>query len=270
MLHRYFLLLLLLLTACSGEDILQKDNTPPIQPQMIQHLGDTGDQIGGVIQNYYINDEFEFNGIDAVQGEDWIKIQWERVSDEDAALIEIYRFNLSDYNYYVEHIDEYDEDYDFTTLIDTLENVELRSYIDSSPGLLGQSWFYYIKVFDEAGNSTKSDTVSYRLVNRPALLYPVTGVVNLDDLEFAWELDSEFSPSQSRLLLFSENRQLLWVYNPLDFDGTQVDYYGDYIPPQTLIWRVDVIADDLFYNIFGTNYHVYSGAESIEYILYLQ
>lgn len=270
MLFKYLIIIMLLLTACSGEDILEKDNTPPIKPQMIPHLGDTGDQIGGVLQNYYINDEFEFNGIDAVQGEDWIKLQWERVSEDDVALLEIYRFSLGDYNYYIEHIDDYEEDYDFTTPIDTLENIEERHYVDSSPGLIGESWFYYIKVYDEAGNSSKSDTVSYRLVNRPALIYPGTGAVNLEDLEFAWQLDSEFSPSQSRLLLFSSDRQLLWVYNPLDFDGTQVEYSGGYLAPQTLIWRVDVIADDLFYNIFGKTYQVYSGAESIEYVLYLQ
>ena len=96
MIFRYLIILFLLLVSCSGEDVLQNDTTPPIKPQMIPHLGDTGDVSSGVTQNYYVNEEFEFNGIDAVQGEDWIKIQWERVSDDDAQLIEIYRFNLSD------------------------------------------------------------------------------------------------------------------------------------------------------------------------------
>ena len=135
---------------------------------------------------------------------------------------------------------------------------------------MGHCWFYYIKVSDAAGNSTKSDTVCYRLVNRPAILYPVTGPITFYELDFGWELDSEFSPSQSRLLLFTENRQLLWVYNPLDFDGTQVSYSGFYIEPQTLIWRVDVFAEDLNYSIMGKDYHVHSGAESVEQILYLE
>ena len=184
MIYKCLTLVFLLLISCSGEDILNKDNTPPIKPQMIPHLGDTGDQVAGATQNYYVNEEFEFNGIDAVQGEDWIKIQWERVSDEDAQLIEIYRFNLGDYNYYVEHIDELEEDFDFSTKIDAVENIDNTYYIDSSPGLLGHSWFYYIEVYDFAGNSTKSDTVCYRLVNRPAILYPGTGSINFNDLLF--------------------------------------------------------------------------------------
>jgi hypothetical protein len=270
MIYKIFPLIVILLIGCSGEDILNKDKIPPDKPQMMPHLGDTGDLVGGVYQNYYINDEFEFNGIDAYQGENWIKLQWERVSDEDAELIEVYRFNLEDYYDYLNNIDELGEEYDFTTKIDSLENVDNSYYVDTSPNLLGISWFYYIKVFDEAGNSTKSDTVCYRLVHRPQILYPGTGSVTLEDLNFAWELDSQFSPSQARLLLFIENRELVWVYDPLDFDGTTVDYFGPDIQPQTLIWRVDVFADDLYYDVMGKGYHVYSGGESIEVVLYLE
>ncbi|MFC1887813.1 hypothetical protein ACFLYK_03290 [Candidatus Cloacimonadota bacterium] len=270
MIYKAAVFIFLLLISCSGDDILNKDTIPPVKPHMIQHLGDTGDQIGGEVINYYVNDELEFNGIDAVSGEEWIRIQWERVSDEDADLIEIYRFNLNDYNYYLDNIDDLGEEYDFSTLVDTLESTESSYYVDSSPGLLGYNWFYFIKVLDEAGNSATSDTVCYRLVNRPAILYPGNGIVNHDELIFGWELDSGFSPSQSRLLLFSQDRELLWVYNPLDFDGTQIEYSGQYLLPQTLIWRVDVFAEDLFYNVQGKIYHMYSGSESIETVLYLE
>jgi len=269
MFYRLGIFLFIIVISCSGEDVINKDTIPPIKPYMVPHLGDTGDYIGGEAQNYYVNNEFEFNGIDAVSGEDWIKIQWEHISDDDADYLEVYRFNMSDYNYYLENIESLDEDYDFSTRIQILETTENDHYVDHSGNLLGDSWFYFINVFDLAGNSTKSDTVCYRLIDRPAILYPLSGNINYNELVFGWDLDSELSASQSRLLLFDENRQLLWVYSPLDFDDTVIVYFGEYLDPQTLIWRVDTFADDQYYNVMGKVYRVFAGAESIENILYL-
>jgi len=269
MIYKLGILICFLLISCAGEEIVNKDKIPPLKPNMIHHLGDTGVTVGGETQNYYVNSEFEFNGIDAVSGENWIKIQWDHISDEDVDFIEVYRFNMNDYNYYLENIEELDEDYDFSTRIQILETTDDDQYIDHSGDLLGESWFYYINVFDIAGNSTKSDTVCYRLIDRPAILYPLGGNIDYNELIFGWELDSELSASQSRLLLFNENRELLWVYSPLDFDDTVIEYFGEYIEPQTLIWRVDTFADDQFYNVMGKTYRVFAGAESIEHVLYL-
>jgi len=264
------LLLTILLISCSGEDVVNKDTVPPLKPVMVSHLGDSGDHLGGVVQNYYINSDLEYNGIDAVPGEDWIQVQWEHISDEDADYLEVHRFCMEEYNYFLENIEDLGEDHDFSQLIETLDSTEEDHYIDISGDLPGKAWFYYITVFDEAGNFTRSDTVSYNLADRAAPLSPLGGVYNNENLSFSWSIDSQYSPSQSRLLLFNTDRELLWVYTPLDFDGTEIDYFGPDLDTQTLLWRIDVFGDDLYYNVLGKEYLVKTGSESQEYIIFIQ
>ena len=98
---KYILLLSICLVvfSCTGEESLGVDSTPPEPPELIPHLGDTGDIILGDTLNYYdTNDnELENNGIDAVSGGDWMQIQWHHLVDSDIDYLEIYRFSALDY-----------------------------------------------------------------------------------------------------------------------------------------------------------------------------
>lgn len=266
----YFLMVLIFtLFACSGEDAISSDSTPPQKPHLIPHLGDTGDIVVGDTLNYYDNNGFESNGIDAISEADWIQIQWEHLIDEDIDYVEIHRFSLEDYHDYIENIEQYGEDYEYDTMIHQMPYLEQDYYIDDSSSLVGFNWFYFIKAFDTSGNSTKSDTVCYRLINKPVLIFPGSGTYDLEELNFEWQPGTWIS---TRLLLFDENYNLLWHYSPLDDPtGTNVVYDGPLdLEPQVVRWRIDAFEDEMIYSIEGKQYEMHSGSESFELVFYIQ
>lgn len=260
----------IILSGCAGEDKMSADSTPPAKVFLIEHLGDSGDYIGGQLQNYYDNSDLENNGIDTVPGGNWIQIQWQHPLDDDIYSINIYRFSLEDYNDYVANQEAYGDDYQYAQQIAQVSYSNNDYYIDKSSNLLDKILFYYIGLEDEAGNETVSDTLGYRLIDKPILLNPSEVVINPDEMLFSWSLDSDQLSSESRLLLFSENHKILWVYSPLEFEDTEELYFGDELNSQQLIWRVDVKSTINYYEIDDKTYTVYSGAESNEHSFYLQ
>ncbi len=264
------LMVILMLFGCAGEDSVSVDSTPPDRVLLIPHLGDTGEYVGGSPLNFYDTPDYENNGIDAVPGGNWIQVQWQHPIDNDIGNINIYRFSLEDYQDYVDNQDNYDEDYDYSTLIDVMVYVNEDIYIDKSTDLLNRTMFYFIGLVDDAGNETLSDTLGYRLDKKAVLISPGSSVVGPDDLTFEWQLDSSQLPSDSRLLLFDQSYQLCWTYSPLEFEDTIEAYTGEAIEPQQLIWRVDVNGPTYYYEIDGKNYTVFSGSESNEISIYLQ
>jgi len=263
--------ILLLLVACSGTEKLDVDSIPPLKPDLLHHLGDTGDPLGNGFVNYHNNSEFEHNGIDATQGGNWIQLEWEHLLDIDLDKIEIYRFNLEEYQEYMDYLDDGGEEYDFTTKIDEIEP-ELDRCDDTAPGLLEKNCFYYIKAIDESGNWTKSDTVCYRLIDKPALISPIDpGPYDLSEVVFEWELGSGIPPSNSRLLVFDENFNLIWQYDPLDFDDLSISYEGPTdLDTQIIYWRVEAFGNS--YNAIVNNqfYLIESGSESDNSAFYIE
>ncbi|MBN2461002.1 MAG: hypothetical protein JXB60_05290 [Candidatus Cloacimonetes bacterium] len=271
--YLYFFLIISipLLIGCAGTETLEVDKVPPLKPNVIEHLGDTGDVLGLDTLNYHNNSEYENNGIDATQGGDWIQIEWDHIIDTDIEIVEIYRFSLQEYNAYVNYLQGGGEEYDFTTRVGQI-SPELDRYEDNSPGLLGKNSFYYIKPIDEAGNWTKSDTVCYKLIDKPALIYPTEpGSYQLNGLVFQWELPSGYSVSNSRLLIFTENYELLWKYDPLDYEQPSIEYDGPDVDVNSIRWRVEVFGNTVFSSpVNGKVYIIYAGSESEDVAIFIE
>lgn len=265
---KYILLLniVLVVLSCTGEESLGVDSTPPEPPELIPHLGDTGDIILGDTLNYYdTNDnELENNGIDAVSEGDWIQIQWHHLVDSDIDYLEIYRFSAQEY---------YNDTLDFVELIEVVDYDDQSKYVDksASANIVDMYLFYLINAVDEAGNSTLSDTVAYKLIYQPVLSQPVNHA-QLDENEITFEWYPETNAIQYRLLVFDLERNLIWQYTPYDLMELSVDYDGpDIEPGTTIIWRVDAFGQPgMVFTIEGNDYVVDSGSESEERYIYIQ
>ena len=253
---------LLILLSCTGEESLGVDTKAPNKPELVPHVGDTGDIIDfqgnpDTLNFYNTYDiDFENNGMDAVMGGDWIKIQWFPLEDSDIDYLKIFRFNDIDYNL---------DTLDFVQIIDTVDYDDQIFYVDQSSMLTDKINFYFIEAFDNAGNSTLSDTTGYKLIDKPNLISPI----DYSFFEDIYDVDFEWQPStnamQYRLLIFNENRELIWQNTPLDIGYFSVQYDGPSIDAgSTLIWRVDSFGHDSEITIEGNYYNIESGAESIE------
>jgi len=261
----------LLFIACSGKDIQGNDITPPIKPELIQHLGDTGDiendSLGVVIDtlNYHTSDGLENNGIDAVPappGSEKIKFQWEHLLDSDIDYIKIYRIWLEDVLAG-----------NSATKIDSISSPNIDEYVDDFVDIspIDKTWFYYMIAFDTSGNSTISDTVCYNIIDSPALITPTseTTVTNIYDVLFNWGYD-EFKTY--RILFFDANYNLLWSYDLASNEDIPINYPQDApsLESQTIYWRIDVFGQVQNEIINDKNYTVFSGSESEWRILYIQ
>ena len=259
-------IIVILLMNCTGEESLGVDSTPPEPPELIPHLGDTGDGGDELIfgANYYntSDPELENNGIDAVPGGNQMQIQWHNITDSDIDYLEIYRFSLQDYIFAIDTLN-------FATMIDSVDYDNQSIYRDVNADV-DYNLFYFIKAIDEAGNSTPSDTVCYKLIDKPSLIQPSYGesFPNAYNVTFKWFGDTALL---YRLLVFDIDRNPLWQWTPLDFDSLETQYLGPaIIPPDTLIWRVDVFGQSgVLHTIEGNDYYIDSGAESEERYIYI-
>jgi hypothetical protein len=257
-------IIMILLMNCTGKESLGVDSTPPEPPELIPHLGDTGDGGDEFVfgaNYYYTNDpELEYNGIDAVPGGNQMQIQWYNITDSDIDYLEIYRFSMQDYII---------DTLNFSAMIDSVDYDNQSIYQDVTAPV-DYNLFYFIKAVDEAGNSTPSDTVGYKLIYKPSLLQPSYGesFANVYDITFKWAGGTGLL---YRLLVFDVDRNPLWQWTPLDFDSLETQYAGPAItPPDTLIWRVDVFGQSgVLHTIEGNDYYIDSGAESEERYIYI-
>jgi len=262
--------LISLLLGCTGEESLGVDTIAPNKPELVPHLGNTGDIIPGFqgdidTLNFYntYNLYFENNGMDAVMDGDWIKTQWFHFEDSDIDYLRIFRFSAQDY---------YSDTLNFVQIIDTVDYDNQIYYLDRT-SMIGKNYFYFIEVFDNAGNSTLSDTTGYKLIDKPYLISPVDNdsYQNSDDIVFIWERVG-YDALQHRLLVFNETRELIWQNTPLGQENFIVPYEGPPIDPGSeLIWRVDAIGNTYSTPspIEGNYYIVESGSESIERSIFI-
>ncbi|HOQ80387.1 MAG TPA: hypothetical protein PLH63_04930 [Candidatus Cloacimonadota bacterium] len=246
------LIVLVLLLACSGEEVTGVDKTPPSKPLLYKHLGDTGD--GWVYldesqtDSLYIN-EYN-NGIDAVPTGNKIRIHWEHILDKDLKIIRIFRFARG---YHAIKIDSLAADYD--EYEDQLVN------IGDFPALETE-WNYFIQAIDHAGNMSISDTVSYRLIEKASLLTPAdnTSLMN-SNITFKWNKGRDVE--KYRLLIFDHMQQYLWHRDldvSLEENIIELEYNSNNpLPKGTYYWRVDAFRD----RIEGGD-KFFSGSESLE------
>ncbi len=229
--------LMLLLIGCSGDDDESVDKVPPTKPVLIPHLGDTGD--GTITYNdetLILNDAN--NGIDAESVNNGIRLMWEPlIFDNDLERITIYRFMNSNT--------------DDIVLVDyvTAEEVEYTDDTINNDLVFDNLFSYYIEVADQAGNSTFSDTVSYKLMYKPILNYPDNGTIVNDDLASEEGLKFLFYSTEQvdkfRVLLFNENSELIWIDNVnVDAEDLVSNYDGGSLSPGSYSWRVDAFRYD--------------------------
>jgi hypothetical protein len=255
----FFLILMIILTACSGKDKITVDNIPPIPPILIPHLGDLGDPPPYPVYNgQTIIPDDENNGIDAVPDGDWIKVSWEHFLDTDLDYVKIYRFD-----------DNPNDIVHEVTLVDSIGS-DNEYYIDSRSDLsTNVRYSYYIEVLDNSGNSAFSDTVSYALISKQLLISPSNGAYQTpNNITFEWQRSGDLSII--RVLVFGEDHEYLWSSDiDVSFEDDvmtlnmptnwqqSLGYTGDYI-----YWRVDAFEWD-------NELQIYVGSESNERILYL-
>jgi len=257
------ILITLGLLGCVGEESLGIDKIPPEKPEMIAHLGDSGDTINGQSNySFYGFEEMEENGIDTMPDGNKIKIEWEPLLDNDIDYVRIHRF--SEQAYLADSLA-------FSQVIDSLTYTGRNYYVDnfweeSQP--VGKSWFYFIEPFDNAGNSTLSDTVCYRLLNKPLIQSPLdfTETDEINDLTFSWEITND--ATSYRIVLFNLERQVLWSRVPLDYENTTIPYDGPNINSGDYIFRIESFGYTLQSSpIAGNVYQIPSGAESEERLI---
>lgn len=240
-LYVIFLVILLIIPfGCSYDKAENQDLIPPSKVTMIPHKCDPGDP------NCTYTDRN--NGIDAFPAGNldynWMKIQWDDTplqKDGDIHHIEIWRFNEFGDTTYVEQIPFIP---DSSTYYD--------KFIGHEEPVIQKTWSYFIIPFDEAGNFTKSDTVSYRLIDVAGLQAPAnnsTHSVN-DSVHFSWISPGSYT---YRILFFDMGHTLQFSRDlipgetecniPEIFEGTSFSP----IPGQSYIWRIDaftVIGED--------------------------
>ena len=227
-LYIFLLLLIVVISyACSYDKAENDDIIPPSKVTMTPHKCDPGDP-GCVYTD-------RNNGIDAYSAGslnyNWMKIQWDDTplqKDGDIHHIEIWRFN--------EYVNE------DTTFVEEIPFIpDSSTYYDKFIGYeepnIQKTWSYFIIPFDEAGNSTNSDTVSYRLIQVPGLQSPAnnsTFSVN-DSINFSW-----YGDSPSYWILFFDTSHNLIHSEDTDetsFNISEIDFVP--IPGYSYIWRID-------------------------------
>lgn len=268
------LVLSLMFWGCTGEESLGVDTQAPNKPELVPHLGDTGD----IIQNYQGNSDtlnfyniysdinFENNGIDAMMEGDWLKIQWFRLEDSDIDYLKIFRFSAQEYYNAIDTLN-------FAQIIDTVNYEDQIYYVDKT-STTDKNYFYFIEAIDNAGNSTLSDTTGYKLIDKPYLISPADYYScesnDIYDIVFEWEQVGDVF--YFRLLVFSEDRELIWQQTMLDTGSFNVQYDGPPVDPgSVLIWRIDAFGSTYSTPnpIEGNFYTVESGAESIERYIFI-
>ncbi|MCD4651746.1 MAG: hypothetical protein K8S56_08190, partial [Candidatus Cloacimonetes bacterium] len=262
------LVLFLALFGCEEKTTNTEDSSPWTQ-QLINHLGNTGDfetvtfefntPDGLTTETVILNDLT--NGIDAVPGDDWIKIQWVPfVNEEDLEFMRVYRLRKTANNSAP------------VVLVDSLRTGIFEHYEDKTLAQQGFSpinneWIYYIEIVNRAGRSSFSDSVSYKLLEKPIPISPNPGVTVLagEPLTFSWNILPGGGISRYRVLLFDSFFNLKWFFNEVDTDPEsdilEVLYDGDTLESGDYYWRVDA---------FGEEVNINSGSESEERPLFVQ
>ena len=229
--------------SCAKEGPEEVDKIPPTNPHLIPHLGDPGDDTVST----FLTDEG--NGIDAVSAgpgeQNYIQIMWNYLPDDDLHHIIVYRFSNED----------------SLSVVDVLYNTQDTVFIDEFNTYTGHRlypkiWSYYIQPYDEAGNSSISDTVRYGLLVSPMLTYPPDEhqISGMDTLLLAWNKGSiSENASSVRVLIFNSDHSVYWHY---DIDPMQsiysIEVDDNLIRGQTYYWRVDVFFEDGFGGKYGS------------------
>ncbi|MDD3051545.1 MAG: hypothetical protein PHR06_10410 [Candidatus Cloacimonetes bacterium] len=251
--EKYLLIVLitLMLISCAGSDSNDSDSIPPEKPFLYPHLGDTGDgEVLNPFSNQMIQPNDNNNGIDAVPDGNWIRLMWdwEFQNDIDLSGINIHRYRM-----------------DNSGIIDLrhIASIESENFqyidmtLDNSPGqAISTTWYYFIEVLDQSGNSTLSDTVSYKLSFKPLLDSPANEAILQADQSIIFSWEPIGLPLFYRVIVFDEDHNYLWKYDEYQTEESEFSIVADFFftVGNSYIWRVDA-----FENLVEP-----SGSESVE------
>ena len=224
-------IILFVLLCCSYDEPESKDKIPPSKVHLIPHRCDPGDP-GCTYTD-------KNNGIDPVQSgnpdDNWMRIQWgdELIKDPDIDHIDVYRYNNEDTTKVM--VDRIDYHLDSTQYVDKFNGVDV---------VIQRTWSYYIIPYDEADNFTNSDTVSYKLIDKPGLQSPDDNYECsvTDSITFSWFGPSNYS---YRILFFDLSHNLQFAKDLIpgetECNIPEILENSEFspIPEQTYIWRID-------------------------------
>ena len=173
--------------------------------------------------------------IDSTPEDDWIRLQWDVLTDNDLRTIQIYRFSP-----------------DFLPdpiLIDTISWMN-TSYVDrltdasiSDLPRIDTDWYYFVRVINLHQQYSDSDTLNYKLTHKPILESPANDMVFTDSSEIIFKWHRQGETTRLRLLLFSDSTgELIWHYDEFIFIGDieyEKRYDGESLPEGIYTWRVD-------------------------------
>ena len=227
-------IILFVLLCCSYDEPESKDKIPPSKVNLIPHRCDPGDPTGCIYTD-------KNNGIDPVQSgnlnNNWMKIQWDGTDlekDGDIHHIDVYRYSEYGDSALVGIIEPYHPD--STKYIDKFINYEGE--------VIQRTWSYYIIPYDKADNFTDSDTVSYKLIDKPGLQSPDDNYECsvTDSITFSWFGPSNYS---YRILFFDLSHNLQFAKDLIpgetECNIPEILENSEFspIPEQTYIWRID-------------------------------
>ena len=208
-------------------------------------------------------DKFIEEGIDAIEEQDAIIIQWEPNSEKDLEGYYIYKAS-----------EDSADDLGYSKIATISVNdvnpiVTATEYIDYDVSLKIE-YFYYIRASNQSKNvSDASDTVSYKLAAKPMLWFPLstdTTVSKIPTFQFRYSSDIDFGISYFIIKVADINGDSLWCYGfsrkgyggsiqyvVFNEDNTSV---STLTPGNQYKWKIDAIAPT------GYNMPEIEGAES--------
>ncbi len=175
------------------------------------------------------------HGIDAVPENDAIFLEWHPNSEEHLSGYAIYRSETEDKNFMqIGKVASQNKPID-TTFVDTSVSLNTR-------------YFYFVRAYDEADQfSAPTDTVEYKLIEKPDLLYPIQDVIVDNKPNFEWE---NMSSDSFYFRMEHIQSDLNWVVGKTikyDFpENWNLDEFGITISLERgrYQWRIDAVGVD--------------------------
>lgn len=182
-----------------------------------------------------------------------IRLMWHPNAEDDLAGYKLYRAR--------EVADEI-EDFELIKIVDIAATLTGRDtfYIDTEPQVL-RRYYYFLKSYDLAGNNSEpSDTVSYKLLNKPQA-FPIHEGTPSHNIVFNWDenqLLTEY-PQNSLIRINNTDNETIWAclfQYPFDGyyfnfapNGEEVNIYAviefngieGYLPPGQYFWKVKAL-----------------------------
>jgi hypothetical protein len=178
-------------------------------------------------------------GIDTVPEGNTIRIEWESSSDENVDVYEIYRNSETEKG-------KFDK-----KKFDIIAPVSVPdTFYEDQNLLLNVGYYYYIlAVTDYGSRSEPSDTLNYKLIEKPINLRP-DGSVSDTKPEFSW---TDPNNAHYYVIRIMENDKMVWLSQlqsdyserqTIRFNEDHLAAYDSLAKGVTYNWRVDVIGSE--------------------------